>query len=300
MLNQLNCMDIIALLPVGVYFTDQNRKISYWNRAAEEISGYRSDDIIGLHCHDNVLMHVDDKGNSLCMGSCPLAMTMADGRIREADVFLSHKNGHRVAVHVHTLPLRDENGEIIGGAEIFNDISDLLSMRRKTEMLEKMAFFDSLTRLPNREHIESELAARFHEFHRYGIPFGVLFLDIDHFKILNDMLGHHVGDRVLKMVAATLLGSARSFDIFGRWGGEEFLGIVRNVDAGDLFSISERYLRLIEKSHVTVNGNQISVTVSIGASLVRHDDTSDSIIKRTDSLMYQSKQKGRNRLTIDD
>jgi diguanylate cyclase (GGDEF)-like protein/PAS domain S-box-containing protein len=300
MLNQINCKDIIALLPVGVYLTDKNRKITYWNRAAEEISGYRADDVMGLHCHDNLLVHVDDKGNSLCRGLCPLARTMADGQGCEADVFLSHKQGHRVAVHVHTLPLRDENGEIIGGAEIFNDISDLLSMRRKTEMLEKMAFFDSLTRLPNREHIESELAARFHEFHRYGIPFGVLFLDIDHFKDLNDMLGHDVGDRVLKMVAATLLGSARSFDIFGRWGGEEFLGIVRNVDAGNLSAISERYLRLIEKSHVTVNGKQISVTVSIGASLVRHDDTSDTIIKRTDYLMYQSKQKGRNRLTIDD
>jgi diguanylate cyclase (GGDEF)-like protein/PAS domain S-box-containing protein len=299
MLSQINCLDVVALLPVGVYLTDTNRKITYWNRTAEDISGYRSDDVIGLHCHDNVLMHVDDKGNSLCKGLCPLAQTMIDGQIREADVFLSHKQGHRVAVHVHTLPLKNANGEIIGAAEIFNDISILLSMQRKTALLEKMAFSDSLTRLPNREHMESELAARFQEFQRYGITFGILFLDIDHFKDLNDSLGHDAGDRVLKTVAATLRESARSFDIFGRWGGEEFLGIIRNVDPAEVASISERYLRLIEKSYVNIDEKQISVTVSIGATVVRQDDTVDAIIKRADRLMYQSKREGRNRMTVE-
>jgi diguanylate cyclase (GGDEF)-like protein/PAS domain S-box-containing protein len=298
MLNQLNCVDVIALLPVGVYFTDTNRKITYWNRTAEEISGYGSDDVMGLHCHDNVLMHVDDKGNSLCKGLCPLAQTMVDGQIREADVFLSHKQGHRVAVHVHTLPLKNANGEIIGAAEVFTDIDVMLSMKRKTAILEEMAFHDSLTRLPNREYIKSELAARLQEFQRYGISFGVLFLDIDHFKKLNDSLGHEAGDRVLKMVAATLRESARPFDIFGRWGGEEFLGIIRHVDAENLAGISERYLRLIEKSYVMMDEKQITVTISIGGTVARHGDTADAIIKRADQLMYQSKRKGRNRMTV--
>jgi diguanylate cyclase (GGDEF)-like protein/PAS domain S-box-containing protein len=298
MLNQLNCVDVIALLPVGVYFTDTNRKITYWNRTAEEISGYGSDDVMGLHCHDNVLMHVDDKGNSLCKGLCPLAQTMVDGQIREADVFLSHKQGHRVAVHVHTLPLKNANGEIIGAAEVFTDIDVMLSMKRKTAILEEMAFHDSLTRLPNREYIKSELAARLQEFQRYGISFGVLFLDIDHFKKLNDSLGHEAGDRVLKMVAATLRESARPFDIFGRWGGEEFLGIIRHVDAENLAGISERYLRLIEKSYVMMDEKQITVTISIGGTVARHGDTAEAIIKRADQLMYQSKRKGRNRMTV--
>ncbi len=298
MLNQLNCMDVIALLPVGVYLTDTNRKITYWNRTAEEISGYKSDDVMGLHCHDNVLMHVDDKGNSLCKGLCPLARTMVDGRIREADVFLSHKQGHRVAVHVHTLPLKNANGEIIGAAEIFRDISLLLSIQQKTELLKKMAFYDFLTQLPNRGYIEPELADRLQEFQRYGISFGILFLDIDHFKNLNDSLGHEAGDQVLKMVAATLRESARPFDIFGRWGGDEFLGIIRHVDADNLAGISKRYLRLIEESYVMIDEKQITVTVSIGGTVTRHGDTAEAIIKRADQLMYQSKRKGRNRITV--
>lgn len=65
-MSHVNCMDILDQLPVGLYFTDKNRKIIYWNLCAREISGYSSDEVIGLHCHDNVLMHVDDQGNSLC------------------------------------------------------------------------------------------------------------------------------------------------------------------------------------------------------------------------------------------
>lgn len=297
--SHVNCMDIIGQLPVGVYFTDKKRKIVYWNSYARKISGYRPDEVLGMHCHDNVLMHVDDQGNSLCKELCPLALTITDGRIREADVFLSHKDGHRIAVRVHTLPLKNNTGEIIGAAEIFTDISMLLSVQQKAEMLEKMAFFDSLTQLPNREHIETELHARFQEFNRYGMQFGVLFIDIDHFKEFNDTMGHDAGDRILRTVAATLRGSARPFDVFGRWGGEEFVGIIRNIDPENLAMVGNRYLKLIEKSHAVIEENKISITVSIGATVVRPEDTIDTLIRRADRFMYQSKQNGRNRLTAD-
>lgn len=297
--SHVNCMDILDQLPVGLYFTDKNRKIIYWNSYAREISGYSSDEVIGLHCHDNVLMHVDDQGNSLCKELCPLALTIIDGLIREADVFLSHKDGHRTAVRIHTLPLRDNRGETIGAAEVFTDLSLLLSIKEKAETLEKIAFFDSLTQLPNREHMETELYSRLQEFKRYGMPFGVLFLDIDHFKEFNDTMGHDAGDRVLKTVSATLRGSARPFDVFGRWGGEEFVGVIRNIDPETLAMVGNRYLKLIEKSHVVIEGKQIGITVSIGATAVRPKDTIDTLIKRADRFMYQSKQNGRNRLTAD-
>ncbi len=297
--SHVNCMDILDQLPAGLYFADKNRKIIYWNSYAREISGYASDEVIGLHCHDNVLMHVDDQGNSLCKELCPLALTIIDGLIREADVFLKHKDGHRISVRIHTLPLRDNSGETIGAAEIFTDISLMLSIKQKAERLEKIAFFDSLTQLPNRKHMEAELYSRLQEFKRYGMPFGVLFLDIDHFKEFNDTMGHDAGDRILKTVAATLRGSARPFDVFGRWGGEEFVGVIRNIDPETLAMIGNRYLKLIEKSHVVIEGKQIGITVSIGATAVRTNDAINTLIKRADRFMYQSKQNGRNRLTAD-
>lgn len=295
----INCMDILYNLPIGVYLTDNKRQIVYWNKSAEEITGYAAKDVIGSCCYDNILVHVDEWGNSLCKSQCPLAKTISDGLIRESNVFLNHKDGHRVAVKVYTIPLQDNNKETIGGAEVFSDISVMTAMQLKTKELEKMAFFDALTKLPNREHIQAEIMSMFHEYNRYSIPFGILFLDIDHFKEFNDTYGHDSGDQVLRTVAATLRSSSRLFDMFGRWGGEELIGIIRHVDSNALSAVGNRYRALIEKSHVTIKKKPVGITVSIGATVVRPEDTIDSIISRADHLMYMSKQKGRNCLTTD-
>lgn len=298
-MTKINYMDILNNLPLGVYFTNKERQISYWNKSAEAITGYPADEVIGLHCHDNVLVHVDEDGNSLCKGLCPLAKSIEDGLFRQSDVFLHHKDGHRASVRVHTFPLKTETDKIIGGVEIFSDISALTAMQLKARELERMAFFDTLTQLPNRNHILAELESMVNEYQRYRIPFGVLFLDIDHFKEFNDIYGHETGDRLLKTVAATLRSSSRPFDVFGRWGGEELVGIVRNVSPESLVAIGNRYRLLIEKSNTAVKGNTVGVSVSIGATMIRPEDSAETIVNRADSLMYQSKKNGRNMLTSD-
>ncbi len=295
----INCRDILDNLPYGIYFTDIKRKIIYWNNAAERITGFRAKDVIGSHCFDNILTHIDEEGRNLCKQICPLAQTISDGISRKGEVFLHHKDGHRASVKIHTVPLKDINGNTVGAAEIFSDNSEFTSIETKIKELEKIAFFDKLSKLPNREHIESELDLIFQEFKRYGQSFGVLFLDIDHFKRFNDTYGHDAGDLILKTVARTLRSSSRPFDIFGRWGGEEFVGIIKNVDRQELKKIGNRYRKLIEKSSITIENNRISITVSIGASLVKNDDSKNSIIKRADQLMYECKQKGRNCLASD-
>jgi diguanylate cyclase (GGDEF)-like protein len=245
-------------------------------------------------------MHVDEYGRNLCTGHCPLADTISDAIPRQSDVFLHHKDGHRTAVRVHTFPLKNTADEIIGGIEFFSDISVLTAMQMKTRELEKMAFFDPLTQLPNRSHVLAELESMITEYQRYHVPFGVLFLDIDHFKIFNDTHGHDAGDQMLKTVAATLRSSSRPFDIFGRWGGEEIVGIIRNVTAESVIAIGNRYRLLIEKSNITLKNKSVNATVSIGATMIRPGDTAEMIIERADSLMYQSKKNGRNRLTSDE
>ncbi|GAG00076.1 unnamed protein product, partial [marine sediment metagenome] len=122
--------------------------------------------------------------------------------------------------------------------------------------------------------------------------------DIDHFKRVNDSHGHDAGDAVLKTVARTLLESSRGFDILGRWGGEEFLGLVQNVDEDHLGVVSERLRALVAASSVRHGDAEIRVTVSIGATLARTDDTPERLVKRADSVMYESKRAGRNRVTL--
>jgi diguanylate cyclase (GGDEF)-like protein len=133
---------------------------------------------------------------------------------------------------------------------------------------------------------------------RYDLRFGLLMMDVDEFKKVNDQHGHPVGDQVLRMVAGTLLRSSRPFDLYGRWGGEEFIGLVRNVDAGGLREIGERCRMLIEKSYLTVGGSALSVTVSVGGVLAGPRDTAEALLERADQLMYQCKQAGRNGLMI--
>lgn len=297
-LNDHSFRLIVDNLYEGVYFVDRNRVITYWNKAAEEITGYAAEEVVGHHCHDNILNHIDGKGNQLCFGLCPLAATMRNREPQEAEVYLHHKEGHRVPVSVRVSPLYDESGEVVGGIELFSDISNRSANQLKIEELEELAFIDGVTRIANRAYLDSELISRIEEHRRYGVPFGLLFMDIDHFKSFNDSYGHDVGDRVLKVVADTLLSSSRPFDTFGRWGGEEFLGIVRNVDATILSNLGDRLREAVAGGYVTHNGENLHVTISIGATVVAPGDTPESVIKRADQGLYRSKGEGRNRLTL--
>ena len=282
----------------GLYVVGEGRVIQYWNKAAERITGFTADEVIGRSCADNILTHVDSEGNRLCSGLCPLAKTIADRESRESEIFLHHKDGHRVPVSVRTSVLTDEVGTVLGGVELFTDISSLESMRLRVKELEDLAMLDKLTRLANRHYLENELFVRFEEMKRVGIKFGVLFMDIDHFQRFNDTYGHDVGDRVLRFVADTLVANARPFDVIGRWGGEEFVGIVRNVGREQLEELGNRLRLLVEASYIQTDSDRLHVTISIGATLVSEDDSVDSLIKRGDTLLYTSKQSGRNRLTM--
>ncbi len=290
---------IIENLHDGLYIVDKDRVITYWNKAAEEISGFSAKEVIGRSCADNILTHVDDLGNSLCHGMCPLAATILDTKPREAEVYMHHKDGHRIPVSVRISTLVDEDENVIGGVELFTDISHQVANDMRIKELEKLALLDNLTQLANRNYIEKELHNRFEELKRFQLPFGVLFMDIDHFKKFNDTYGHDVGDKVLKFVANTFVSNARPFDLYGRWGGEEFIGIVRNITKENLESFGNRIRSLIETSYITHENRRLNITISLGGTIVNGDDTIDSIIKRADNLLYKSKDSGRNCLTID-
>jgi diguanylate cyclase (GGDEF)-like protein len=151
----------------------------------------------------------------------------------------------------------------------------------------------------NRRHVEMQLAARQNDLQRHGWPFGVIFLDIDHFKLVNDTSGHDVGDEVLRMVARTLRSNLRPSDTVGRWGGEEFLVVLSNVEAQGLIAAANKLSVLVEKSRLTARDREISVTVSAGATLARPGERIDTLLKRVDGLLYRSKSAGRNRITTD-
>lgn len=290
--------NLFDILFEGVYFVDQDRRVTYWSKGAERITGYKEQEVLGRRCSDSILMHVDERGKDACDRSCLIADAIRDGGERQAELYLLHKAGHRVPVSIRVAPIAEPGGRIVGAMEVFSDNHSGETTARLIQDLRDMALLDPMTELGNRRYLEMHLGGRLKELDRYGWTFGVLFADIDFFKNVNDTYGHDVGDRVLRMVARTLQNSVRSFDIVGRWGGEEFLAVIANVNEDHLSLVARKLCHLVEKSRFTAGKDAIRVTVSIGATLVRPEDTTETLVKRADRLMYRSKAAGRNRFTI--
>lgn len=283
----------------GVYFVDRHRRITYWNKAAERISGFSAAEVLGSCCSDNLLNHADAAGCQLCQGACPLAHTLVDGQLREADVFLHHKAGHRLPVNVRIAPIHDKAGEIVGAVEWFCDGSLKHEILCELDQLQRDTLMDPLTGVGNRRYARSEFDRRLREHINFGIPLGLLFVDIDRFKAVNDTYGHDVGDRMLTLVARSISSALRGADRVCRWGGEEFLAYVPGVGPTAFRGIAERIRSLVAAASLDVDGSPVHATVSVGGCFARNTDTLDSLVARADGLMYQGKERGRNIIVIE-
>ncbi len=285
-------------LQEGIYFVDKERTITFWNQGAERITGFTRQEVIGLKCFDNILNHVDEEGNHLCFGGCPLHLTLQDQQERLSYVFLHHKNGYRVPVQVKIMPIYDDLGAMVGAAEMFVDESHVFGKDLTFEELQSIAYTDQLTQIPNRRASENYLRQAHQGFLDNGIPYAFVMIDIDHFKNVNDTYGHDFGDEVLKMIAQTLAHATRTVDFTGRWGGEEFMMAFVGISKENLHKLLEKIRMLVNTSAYRDKKTAIRVTVSIGASCVQEDDTPATVIKRADEQLYFAKQNGRNRVEI--
>ncbi len=290
--------EILENVSDGVYFVDRERRITYWNRAASEISGHARERVVGQTCPSGPLQHVDMEGHRLCQTACPLSFVIADGKPRQANILLRHRDGHRVPVHVSVRPIRAQGGEITGAVETFTDITPLIAAERRAAELERLAFIDVLTGLGSRQFGERQLDSALSELDRHGRGFGLLLLDLDDFKRVNDTWGHEAGDAVLRAIGRTLLGGARAEDFVARWGGEEFLVLVRESSVPGVSSAGERIRRMGAAASMNVPGYEVGITVSVGGTLARPGETAAELLRRADGLLYASKQRGRNCVTV--
>jgi diguanylate cyclase (GGDEF)-like protein/PAS domain S-box-containing protein len=289
---------LVDHLADGVYYVDRHRRIQYWNHGAERITGYAADDVVGRRCADNILAHVDGAGVQLCRTICPLAESIRDDAPREAEVWLRHHDGHRVPVRVRTAPIHDADGRVRGAVEVFDDASRLVDARRQAASASHDALTDPLTGLANRRQLDLSLEGCLENLHRYGWAFGLLLVDIDHFKAVNDQHGHEAGDAALRTVASTIAGGIRVGDLAARWGGEEFVVLANAVDDAKLRELGERIRVLVASSLVRHAGQEITVRVSIGAAMAQDGEGAHDLIERADQALYHAKSNGRDHLTM--
>ncbi|WP_085813639.1 sensor domain-containing diguanylate cyclase [Geoanaerobacter pelophilus] len=281
----------------GLYCVDLDRRISFWNSAAQRITGYSAEEVLGSKCHDSILRHMEIDGYD-CEVRSPLSATMEDGKVREANVLVHHKHGYRLPVQVRTSPVRDEQGAIVGAVQIFTDNSNAVQILAALEKLKQDVLVDPLTGVGNRRLADMSLDSRLHDWQTHYRSFGVLFMDVDHFKSINDSYGHKTGDDVLRMVGKTVSSVFRKVDTVARWGGEEFVAILPSIRLPALATIAERVRTAVARSFLMEGGERIGVTLSIGGTIAESGDTAESIITRADAQMYRSKACGRNLVTL--
>jgi diguanylate cyclase (GGDEF)-like protein/PAS domain S-box-containing protein len=229
----------------------------------------------------------------------PLVRAITDGEpVQNREFILRPPAGKERWITLNAAPIRNNRGQIIAGIVLFNDITELKEHQRH---LERLAHFDSLTRLPNRALLGDRLTRAIQHSRRVSQPFAVVYLDLDGFKQVNDQHGHDAGDQLLVEVAARLLECVRDEDTVSRLGGDEFVLLLAQLAEPDAWRPAvERILASLARPF-EVRGDSVTISASIGVTIYPDDDSGPEVLLRhADQAMYISKQAGRNRAYLFD
>ena len=171
-----------------------------------------------------------------------------------------------------------------------------VSLSARSVTLEQAALTDSLTGMQNRRYFDDALREYLEEFQRIGKPVGLMILDLDHFKEVNDTHGHDVGDEVLRAVANCLKDMTRYHDVVARLGGEEFAVVAPNMDNDLLLKLAERIRKAIAAMAIISGNVRLRITTSVGLAIWDGKESADQFYRRANSCLYQAKRLGRNRV----
>jgi len=289
--------EILDAVSDGVYVTTGEREIVFRSKRAERITGYSSDEVLNRHCYDNILVHTDVLGKNLCFDGCPLQKCIETGERQEVkEVFLKRKNGERLGVYVKGSVL--QVGEERYGVEVFGELQSVAgsALAEWLKQLSDASIVDQLTGLYNRRYIDTILDQQYELFKRHFQRFGLVMIDVDKFKSINDSFGHLAGDEALKFVASVLQRAMRSMDFLARFGDDEFIIVCPLIELEGVEKLSERIVGLVHRSVLSSPESQknvIEVSVSVGGSMLDYKDKSASdVIARADEALYRVKRDG--------
>lgn len=281
--KQQNFNLIANTMPDGLYVVNADEIITFVNEGASRILGYSSEEMVGSS--PRALFFPPDafqKKRNCSVHNVFLTKTGCRG---EAS-FLRRDQSTFIAEIASQPMFRGEKVERV--VTIFRDITERKQMEEK---LLQMCNTDPLTMIFNRRYFQQTLETEIHRSRRYKSQFVLALCDIDYFKRINDTFGHAMGDKVLVEMSATIQRRIRSADVFARWGGEEFVLLLTSTALSEGVSVAEGILETVRTMQVDSVGD---VTVSIGVTMYREEDTADTLLNRADMLLYEAKSAGRN------
>jgi diguanylate cyclase (GGDEF)-like protein/PAS domain S-box-containing protein len=288
------CSKIVELADDGIVVIDKFRNIILTNESAQKMFGYTSAELLGERlntlipdrfCVQHDLM-VEEFGTSTTV-----VKHMCE---RSRQIFGKRKDGSEFITSTSIIKIGEKNDAYY--AAIVRDISE---NKRTEEELLRLAATDPLTGAFNRREFTSLAERESMRSNRYNRPLSILMFDVDHFKRLNDTYGHAAGDKALQRFTAICCNALRNVDIFGRWGGEEFVALLPETDAEGAAIIAERLRKTVSETVLVYNDHKISFSVSIGVAQYRDGETSIEIpLGRADTAVYDAKKAGRNRISV--
>jgi diguanylate cyclase (GGDEF)-like protein/PAS domain S-box-containing protein len=264
-----------------------DQPVVYVNPAFEEITGYAAEEIHGRNCR------VLQNGDRDQEGVCAIHHALRDAREVRALLRNYRKDGSLFWNEVYIAPVRDDRGALTHFVGVLNDVTE---RHRFEEQLAHRATHDELTGLPNRVLLEDRLQQAMYAADRAGLSSVVVFIDLDDFKLVNDSLGHGIGDLLLREIARRLLGAVRETDTVSRLGGDEFVAVLTPATADEPPAGIVERLALALARPVQLGEVAHTLTASIGYCCYPADgDDPNTLLRRADSAMYEAKRRGRNR-----
>jgi diguanylate cyclase (GGDEF)-like protein/PAS domain S-box-containing protein len=285
----------ITLSSIGdaVLATDVNGNVTFLNPIAEKMTGWLHEEACG-HPIERVMPLQDATDGRISKN--PIRLAFSEKRVvgMALDVALRRRDGTLIQVEDSAAPIRDHSGEITGAIIVFHDVSEARAMAIK---MTHLANYDALTNLPNRLLWHDRANQAMQAARRKGNHVGLILLDIDNFKVVNDTFSHAIGDQILQQMAIRLGQQLHATDTVSRQGGDEFIVLVPDLD--EVRQLADTGGKLLESmtQPFWVDGQRFDLSVSIGISLFPDDSNDqDSLYRHADTAMYRAKQCGKNRL----
>jgi diguanylate cyclase (GGDEF)-like protein/PAS domain S-box-containing protein len=281
----------------AVIAADTNGVVTFLNPIAEHLTGWAHADAAGQSINNVFVLH---NPNGVPFES-PVAQVLRDGLIvgLPPGTMLRTRSGAFVPVDDSVAPIRNERGQITGVVVVFRDVTLQRSVEQK---LDRAAFHDALTGLPNRTRLLDRLGHALEQHRRHGsMRFTVLCLDLDRFKLVNDSLGHQAGDQLLVTVAQRLQNCVRAGDTVARLGGDEFVILLEDIlDDRDPIRVAERIHAAFDEPFV-IEGRDVFVGTSVGIAFGSPDyGDANALLRDADVALYHAKSKGRGQFAIFD
>ena len=284
---------LIAAMEEGVTLQDENSKILAFNKSAERILGLTADQLIGKTSFDPDWYSIHEDGSPFPGETHPVVVTLRTGEPQSDVIMGIHKpDGTLTWISVNVQPIFKE-GETTP-CRVVATMHDITERKFAQEHIEKLAHFDQLTGLPNRTLLNDRFRYALSLAQRSGETLAVMFLDLDHFKDINDTLGHNVGDLVLMELAKRLKEAVRDEDTLSRQGGDEYILILPATDADGAGLVASKLIEAVARP-CQIEQHELTVTGSIGIAIYPHDGKDlESLSKNADIAMYRAKREGRD------